>query len=222
MTGGSGPAPSALVVKRAFDIVLSALALLLTFPLIALGALAMRLETGEPGIFRQTRIGKGGQPFTIYKIRTMRTVDGPQSTVTVSGDSRVSRVGAMLRRLKVDELPQLWNVLRGDMSIVGPRPDVPGYADRLPPEYRAILTMRPGITGPATLRYRDEERILAEVEDPQWYNDNVLYVDKSRINLEYVREYRFRDDLYYIAATIFPFGDRAGSSTERPVSSADD
>lgn len=222
MTGDSGPTLPALVIKRAFDVVLSAFALLVSFPLIALGAVAMRLETGEPGIFRQTRIGRGGQPFTIYKIRTMRTLDDTQSTVTVSGDARVTRVGAMLRRLKVDELPQLWNVLRGDMSFVGPRPDVPGYADRLPPQYQAILTMRPGITGPATLRYRDEEQILAQVEDPEWYNDNVLYVDKSRINLKYVTEYRFRYDLYYLAVTILPFADRAISSTEPPDPSRGD
>lgn len=166
-------------------------------------AAAVRIAMPDGGaLFRQERIGRHGRVFRICKFRTMRAVhDG--SPVTVKGDRRVTRLGAWLRRYKLDELPELWNVLRGEMSLVGPRPDVPGYADRLEGEDRRILELRPGITGPASLKYRREERLLASVDDPRRYNDEVIWPDKVRLNMHYLRERSFWLDLRIIFCTIF-------------------
>src|SRR5690606_40616536 len=165
------------VLKRSFDIILSALGLLLTSPLIAAGWLAATLETRRNGFFTQERIGRNGTRFHIVKLRTMRDDIGDLGTVTTSKDPRITRSGAFLRRSKIDELPQLWNVLIGDMSFVGPRPDVPGYADRLQGEDRIILSVRPGITGPAAVKYRNEEEILSRQSDAQAYNAEVIWPD---------------------------------------------
>ena len=130
------------------------------------------------------------------------TVGHGGSSVSVAGESRITPLGAKLRKYKLDELPELWNVLIGDMSFVGPRPDVPGYADKLEGEARAILKLKPGITGPASLKYRNEEEILAQQPDPIKYNDEVIYPDKVRINLEYLRHWSFWLDIKVIVHTI--------------------
>ena len=137
----------------------------------------------------------------MYKFRSM-TVNHGGSSVSVAGESRITPLGAKLRRYKLDELPELWNVLIGDMSFVGPRPDVPGYADKLVGEEREVLNLRPGITGPASLKYRNEEELLARQADPQRYNDEVIYPDKVRINLYYLRHYSFVKDLQMMVCTV--------------------
>jgi len=191
-------------VKRAFDVVLSLAGLGLVGWIIILAARWARRETGGSGIFRQARIGRDGQVFYIYKIRTMRVVSGPASNVTTVRDRRITRFGAVLRRWKIDELPQLFNVLRGEMSLVGPRPDVPAYLERIRSEAPLVLSVRPGITGPASIKYRREEELLAAQADPQAYNDRVLIPDKLRINEAYVRNYRLLADLNYLWTTVFP------------------
>lgn len=188
-------------IKRLFDVVAAALGLAILWPIIALAwFLAMR-DTGASGFFRQERVGRDGKLFHVVKIRSMRAIAG--TTVTTSSDARITPLGAKLRQYKIDELPQLWNVLIGNMSIVGPRPDVPGFLDRLEGEDRELLQLRPGITGPASLKYRDEEQILASVEDPEWHNANVIWPDKVQINLDYMRNWSFTKDLKVILKTIF-------------------
>lgn len=155
-----------------------------------------------PALFAQKRVGKGGRLFTMYKFRSM-TIHHSGSTVSVAGESRITPLGATLRKYKLDELPELWNVLIGDMSFVGPRPDVPGYADALKGEERLILKLRPGITGPASLKYANEEEILAQVDDPVKYNDEVIFPDKVKINLDYYYNHTFYDDIKLIFQTIF-------------------
>ncbi len=154
-----------------------------------------------PAVFTQKRVGKGGRLFTMYKFRSM-SAHHSGSTVSVAGESRITPLGAKLRRYKLDELPELWNVLIGDMSFVGPRPDVPGYADKLEGDDRRVLQLRPGITGPASLKYRDEEVLLAAQDDPLEFNDKVIYPDKVRINLYYLDHYSFVADIKMIIATI--------------------
>jgi len=167
-------------------------------------ALAIYLLEGRPVFFRQDRVGRHGTLFTIYKFRTMTGDACSLSTITAAEDSRVTVLGRWLRRFKLDELPQLWNVLRGEMSFVGPRPDVPGYLDRLSGDARALWELRPGITGPATLLFRREEEILASVNDYVRFNDEVIYPEKVRLNLAYMQQRSFLLDLGYILATIAP------------------
>jgi len=152
--------------------------------------------------FRQERIGQNGKLFKVIKFRTM-SENNSGSVVTVKGDSRITPLGTKLRKYKLDELPELWNVLKGEMSLVGPRPDVPGYADNLIGESREILNLRPGITGPATLKYSNEEEILASVSDPVKYNDDVIFPDKVRINLEYIHNHGLIGDIKIILKTVF-------------------
>jgi len=156
---------------------------------------------GGPVLFTQKRVGLYGRLFTMYKFRTM-TVNHGGSSVSVAGEARITPLGSKLRRYKLDELPELWNVLIGDMSFVGPRPDVPGYADKLTDDDRRILYLRPGITGPASLKYRHEEELLAKVDNPQEYNDSVIYPDKIRLNLYYLDHYSFFKDFQMIICTI--------------------
>jgi lipopolysaccharide/colanic/teichoic acid biosynthesis glycosyltransferase len=189
-------------VKRAFDICVAGIGLCFLWWLIGGSAVLARLDTGRSGLFRQTRAGLRGERFDVLKIRTMRDVPGFSTTVTTGGDPRITRLGRFFRRSKIDELPQLWNVFTGRMSFVGPRPDVPEYADALTGDDRLILEVRPGITGPATLKYRDEEELLARQSDPQRYNDEVIFPDKVRINRDYVLNYSFRADLRYIWRTL--------------------
>ena len=197
--------------------------LLVLWPVLVVVAILIRVKMpGGPVIFTQKRVGLNGELFTMYKFRSM-SVNHGGSSVSVAGENRITPLGAKLRRYKLDELPELWNVLIGDMSFVGPRPDVPGYADKLEGEDRLILKLRPGITGPASLKYRDEEELIAaqvksyklkvknEMQMPEgmtdeevavWYNDNVIYPDKVRINLEYYRHNTLWGDLKYIIETV--------------------
>jgi lipopolysaccharide/colanic/teichoic acid biosynthesis glycosyltransferase len=189
-------------LKRGFDIVVSAIGLCFTWWIILLGVVAATIDTRQNGLFMQQRISRYGRPFTLLKLRTMRSCTAVSTTITVSGDLRITRLGAFFRRTKLDELPQLLNVLIGQMSFVGPRPDVPGYADTLVGQDRIIITVRPGITGPATLKYRHEEEMLATSEDPVRLNSEVIYPDKVRINRLYVMEYSFVKDLRYLLQTV--------------------
>ncbi len=190
-------------LKFIFDRVVSFIGLLILSPVLLVVAILIRIKMPEgPVLFRQTRVGQGGRLFTMYKFRSM-TVNHDGSSVSVAGDARITPLGEKLRRYKLDELPELWNVLIGDMSFVGPRPDVPGYADALTGDDREVLKLRPGITGPASLKYRDEEELLATVEDPQRYNDEVIFPDKVRLNRYYLHHYSFWVDLRMIFATVF-------------------
>ena len=189
-------------MKYIFDRVVSFVGLLFLWPVLAVVAILIRVKMpGGPVIFKQQRAGRGGKLFTMYKFRSM-TVSHSGSSVSVAGESRITPLGAKLRRYKLDELPELWNVLIGDMSFVGPRPDVPGYADSLTGSDRDVLKLRPGITGPASLKYRNEEEILAAVEDPVKYNDEVIFPDKVRINLYYLHNHSFWSDIKLIICTV--------------------
>ena len=176
--------------------------LLLLWPLLIIVAILIKVKMpGGPVLFKQKRVGRHGKLFTMYKFRSM-TVSHSGSSVSVAGEARITPLGATLRRSKLDELPELWNVMIGEMSIVGPRPDVPGYADKLQGDDRRILELRPGITGPASLKYRNEEELLAKVENPVEYNDTVIFPDKVRINLYYLDHYSFIDDMHIILCTL--------------------
>ncbi len=190
-------------MKFLFDRIFSLFGLLVLAPVLLVVAVLIKIRMpGGPAIFRQRRVGRNGKLFTMYKFRSM-TVSHSGSSVSVAGESRITPLGAKLRKYKLDELPELWNVLKGDMSFVGPRPDVPGYADRLQGEDRLILKLRPGITGPASLKYANEEELLAQVADPRRYNDEVIFPDKVRINLDYYYNRTFCGDIRLIFQTIF-------------------
>jgi lipopolysaccharide/colanic/teichoic acid biosynthesis glycosyltransferase len=160
------------------------------------------LDTGKNGFFTQKRVGRRGKLFKMIKIRSMRPVKGFSTNVTTKKDPRISKIGAFFRQTKLDELPQLFNVLIGRMSFVGPRPDVPGYADKLEEEDRIMIELRPGITGPASIFFKDEEEILANQNNPQQFNDEVIWPSKVEINKWYYRNYRFIDDIQYILMTV--------------------
>lgn len=217
------------MLKYIFDRVAALCGLLLIWWIFPLIALLIKIKMpGGPAFFCQKRVGRGGKLFTCHKFRTM-TVKHSGSTVSVAGDSRITPFGAKLRHYKIDELPELWDVLIGNMSFVGPRPDVPGYADKLQGADRDVLKLRPGITGPATLKYRLEDEMIAEFveqiktgknvqvtkfaelpdfsgmtdqEIAVWYNDNIIYPDKVRLNCYYYRNYSFLKDIQMIFATV--------------------
>ena len=189
------------IIKYVFDRVFALIGLIAASPFFIILPLVIRIDSEGPVFFRQKRVGKDGRLFTICKFRTMLANDG-SNTVTSENDSRITCVGSFLRRWKLDELPELFNVLVSDMSFVGPRPDVPGYADKLENEERKILLLRPGITGPATLKYLDEEKILSQMANPREYNDEVLFPDKVRINLKYLERFSFAGDLRIIYHTL--------------------
>ncbi|MBR5778860.1 MAG: sugar transferase [Bacteroidales bacterium] len=212
-----------MFLKFLFDRIVSLFGLVFLWPLLLIVAVLIRLKMPGPIIFTQKRVGKGGKVFNCHKFRTMKVNHGG-STVSVAGESRITPLGAKLRRYKLDELPGLWDVLVGNMSFVGPRPDVPGYADKLEGEDRDVLKLRPGITGPASLKYRNEEEMIAtfvqEIKSGKniypnvdftnmsdddialWYNDNIIYPDKVRINCYYYRNYSFVKDIQMIFATV--------------------
>lgn len=205
-----------MILKRLFDILASFFGLLLLWPVLLVVAIMVKVKMpGGPAFFVQKRVGKGGKLFNCHKFRTM-TVKHNGSTVSVSGDSRITPFGATLRHYKLDELPGLWDVLIGNMSFVGPRPDVPGYADKLEGDDRVLLKLRPGITGPATLKYRLEDEMISEYvakrqaegdirpmqEIATEYNDTVIYPDKVRLNCYYYRHYSFWKDIEMIFATV--------------------
>ena len=184
-----------MILKFIFDKIFSFFGLLFLCPILLFVALLIRIKMpGGPVIFKQKRVGKGGKLFTMYKFRSM-TANHNGSSVSVAGESRITPLGATLRKYKLDELPELWNILCGDMSFVGPRPDVEGYADKLEGKDRIILSLRPGITGPASMKYRNEEELLATVDNPQAYNDEVIYPDKVRLNRYYAEHYSFITDI---------------------------
>lgn len=191
------------VIKRAFDFSFALVGLLILWWLIVLAWVLASIDTGKNGLFTQLRVGQNGKQFRVIKIRTMRDRSNLRTTVTTSNDPRITRLGRFFRRTKIDELPQLINVLLGQMSFVGPRPDVPGFSDTLTGEDRVILSVKPGITGPATLKYKDEEYLLSAQEDPESYNRDVIFPDKVRINRDYIENYKFSDDLKYIWQTAF-------------------
>lgn len=230
-----------MILKWIFDRVVSLVGLMILWPVLLIVAILVKVKMpGGPAFFVQKRVGKDGKLFNCHKFRTM-TVKHNGSTVSVAGDSRITPLGAKLRHWKLDELPGLWDVLIGNMSFVGPRPDVPGYADKLTGDDRDVLKLRPGITGPATLKYRLEDEMIAEwirkvkseelkvksdgslreksdknliqnlpenideMTDQElavWYNDNVIYPDKVRLNCYYYRHYSFMKDIQMILCTV--------------------
>ncbi len=205
-----------MFLKRLFDILASFFGLLFLWPALLIVAIMVKIKMpGGPAFFCQKRVGKDGKLFTCHKFRSMAVMHSG-SSVSVAGDSRITPFGATLRHYKLDELPELWDVLIGNMSFVGPRPDVPGYADQLQGENRVVLKLRPGITGPATLKYRlEDEMISAYVAERQAagdtrdvqviaveYNDTVIYPDKVRLNKYYYEHYSFVKDIEMIFATV--------------------
>jgi lipopolysaccharide/colanic/teichoic acid biosynthesis glycosyltransferase len=190
--------------KRLFDILASFLGLTILFVPFLVVALIIKITSPGPVLFRQKRIGRWGKEFTIIKFRTMRPGAERGGTITTAGDRRITPIGRILRRFKLDEFPQLWNVLIGRMSLVGPRPDMPGYADRLQGADRRILELRPGITGPASLYFRNEEKLLAARANPQDYNDTVVWPAKVALNRAYLENWSFRRDIGYILITVVP------------------
>ena len=208
-----------MILKWIFDRTVALLGLLFLWPVLLIVAVLVKFKMpGGPAFFVQKRVGKNGKLFNCHKFRTM-TVNHNGSTVSVAGDSRITPFGAKLRHYKIDELPELWDVLIGNMSFVGPRPDVPGYADQLQGEDRVVLKLRPGITGPATLKYRLEDEMIAnhvaelqatgDTRDSQViaveYNDTVIYPDKVRLNKYYYEHYSFWKDIEMIFATVLGF-----------------
>lgn len=191
-----------MYLKWIFDRIVSLIGLFFLWPVLLVVAILIKIKMpGGPAFFTQQRVGRHGKLFTMHKFRSM-TVLHSGSSVSVAGEARITPLGAKLRKYKLDELPELWDVLIGNMSFVGPRPDVPGYADELKGDDRRVLELRPGITGPASLKYRDEEELLAKVDNPIEYNDTVIYPDKVRINLYYLDHYSFAKDFQMILCTV--------------------
>jgi lipopolysaccharide/colanic/teichoic acid biosynthesis glycosyltransferase len=190
-------------LKRFIDIVFTFVGLILFWWLILVVWLIATIETRSNGFFTQKRVGRNGKLFTLVKIKTMNTIHGIDTKITTKDDKRITKWGKFFRRTKLDELPTLWNVLKGDMSLVGPRPDVPGYADKLEGFDRRILELRPGITGPATLKYANEEQLLASIDNPEKYNDEVIFLDKVKMNLDYLDNWNLWLDIKIIFKTIF-------------------
>lgn len=205
-----------MFLKPIFDRIVSFFGLLILWPVLLVVAVLVKIKMpGGPVFFVQQRVGRDARLFKVHKFRTM-TVNHGGSSISVAGEARITPLGAKLRHYKLDELPELWDVLIGNMSFVGPRPDVPGYADQLQGEDRDMLKLRPGITGPASLKYRDEEEMIAayvaqkqqegdtrEVQEiALWYNDNVIFPDKVRLNCYYYRHYSFIKDIQMIFCTV--------------------
>jgi lipopolysaccharide/colanic/teichoic acid biosynthesis glycosyltransferase len=190
-----------MTLKRLFDFFTSLTGLLVLLPVLITIAILIKIKMPGPVLFSQKRVGKDGKLFTMVKFRTMKVNHGGNS-ISIKGESRITPLGAIMRKYKLDELPGLWNVLKGEMSLVGPRPDVPGYADKLTGEDRRILELRPGITGPASMKYSNEEELLALQPDPVKYNNEVIYPDKVRINLNYLKHWSFWLDLKIIVFTV--------------------
>ena len=191
-----------MIIKYIFDRLMALIGLLFLWPLLIILAILIKVKMpGGPAFFTQKRVGQHGRLFTMHKFRSM-AVSHDDSSISVAGEARITSFGATLRKYKLDELPESWDVLIGNMSFVGPRPDVPGYADMLTGDDRRMLELRPGITGPASLKYRDEEELLAKVDNPIEYNDKVIFPDKVRINLYYLDHYSFWKDIQMIIYTV--------------------
>lgn len=195
--------PDRFSLHRPIELVVAFAGLIIASPVLLISWIAAAHAAQGSGLFRQTRIGRGGQPFEVIKFRTMYA-GSSGTTVTIATDNRITSVGRLLRRSKLDELPQLFNVVRGEMALLGPRPDVPGFADALEGENRAILTVRPGITGPASLACIGEEELLASASDPESFNRDVLYPLKTAINLAWIRHGSLGDDLRLLLWTVRP------------------
>lgn len=190
-------------LKRLFDIVVSFLGLIVTLPIILISALLVRINYKESGFFTQNRIGMNGEVFKIIKIKTMSSKTNYKTTVTTDNDPRITKLGRFYRKTKIDELPQLINVLKGEMSFVGPRPDVEELIYSIDEEKRKIfLSIRPGITGPASIKYKNEEEILAKEKNPEIYNKEIIFPDKVDINEKYIKKYSIIKDINYIINTI--------------------
>ena len=194
-----------LVIKRWFDVTMSLWGLIVFAPLFAVISLIVKFSSKGPVFYIAPRVGQYGKMFNLYKFRTMfvGADKEKEGSITVDGDRRITSIGRILRKTKIDELPSLFNVLKGEMSFVGPRPDVKGYTDSLTGKDRLILNLKPGITGPATLKYANEEDLLASVEDPVRYNNEFIFPDKVRINLAYLNSINLFTDLKLILNTIF-------------------
>lgn len=190
-----------LIKKRIFDLIISTIGFIILFPLFIILYLLIFIFSGYPVIFKQTRFGQYGKNFTIFKFRTM-VVCNEKNFISTSNDRRITKVGGILRKLKLDEIPELLNIVKGEMSLVGPRPDMPEYIKKINENDRIILNLKPGLTGPASLKYINEEEILANVPDPKWYNDNIIFPDKVRINKLYIEQWSFFLDLKIILHTI--------------------
>jgi lipopolysaccharide/colanic/teichoic acid biosynthesis glycosyltransferase len=190
------------IIKRIFDIVFSIMGIVLTWWIMLLAWIIASIDTRSNGLFVQKRIGKNARPFLVFKIKTMKKVEGIHTSITTAKDIRITTSGIWLRKTKIDELPQLFNILFGNMSFVGPRPDVAGFADLLQGGDRIILSVCPGITGPATLKYKNEEKILSQQENPQQYNNEIIWPDKVAINKKYISHWSLKKDIIYIMKTI--------------------
>lgn len=191
-----------MICKRIFDLSISIVGLFLLLPALLIIALAIIILMPDgPVLFKQSRVGKEGKHFIMYKFRTM-VKNQDNNFISIAGEKRITPLGAILRKYKLDELPELWNVIKGDMSLVGPRPDVPGYADQLTDDARILLSVKPGITSPASLKYINEEELLAVINNPRKYNDDVIWPDKVRININYINNWSFWLDLKIIFYTI--------------------
>lgn len=192
------------MTKRFFDIVFSSVGLLLLSPLFIVTALLIKLDSPGPVFFRQERIGRNFKPFFIYKFRTMvKDAHTRGLQITASGDNRITRVGRILRKTKIDELPQLINVLKGEMSFVGPRPEVEKYVELYKKDYKEILRIRPGITDISSIIFRDEERVLKNQADPEWYYKHILLPEKIKLAQEYIKKASFFYDLRLIFKTFY-------------------
>lgn len=191
--------------KEVLDRLCGLAGLVVLSPVMLVIALTILLTIGRPIFYKSKRVGRHGEVFEMAKFRSMvvGASEQQEGSVTVRGDRRVTPFGGFLRRFKLDELPELINVVKGDMSLVGPRPDVPGYADMLVGEDRRVLELKPGITGPATLKYANEEALLAQSDDPRKYNDEVIFPDKVRINLDYLNNWSLWSDIVIIFRTVF-------------------
>jgi len=190
-------------VKRLIDFIMSFAGLIFLSPFLLFISILIKISTNGNVFFVQERVGRNGSLFKMIKFRTMYTDHNDNNTISIKGDSRITKLGYFLRKYKIDELPELINILFGDMSFVGPRPDVKGYADKLKGDYRKILKLRPGITGPASIKFINEELLLSQQKNPKYYNDNVIYPEKVRINLDYFYNNSIWIDFKIIFATIF-------------------
>jgi lipopolysaccharide/colanic/teichoic acid biosynthesis glycosyltransferase len=191
-----------MIIKRVFDIVVAVVLILILSPVMLVIAILVRVRDGSPVLFRQERIGRHGARFEMLKFRSMRPEDRSAPPITIEGDTRITSLGRHLRAHKLDELPQLINVVKGEMSFVGPRPELEQYVDLFPDEYRTILTVRPGITDPASIEFRNEAALLAEYPDPERAYVEVILPQKIRLALEYVRSRTLLGDLKVIGKTV--------------------
>lgn len=191
------------IIKRVCDFILSLIGIIVLSPIFIIVSIAIKLDSKGKILFLQKRVGRYGKEFNIYKFRTMVSdAERLGKQITVGNDNRITKVGAFLRKYKIDELPQLFNVLKGDMSLVGPRPEVPKYVKLYSDEQKKVLNVRPGITDMASLRYKDENEILGKVDNPEEYYINVIMKDKLKLNLEYIEKSNIFFDLYLIIKTV--------------------